>query len=266
MMKTFLLALAVVTTTALAEPPQHIDVQKLTGQAAIVDDVVVPLPSEIFQILDKIGKPNWPSVLRPGKASPTPDPERTALILGTVVAEGFVAVEAEDAGAVRDIGSSVRTLSKALGVERAVVKHANAIIDFANKKKWEDVRGELDKVLADVKGAMIEMNSEPRAQLVSLGGWLRGLEALTQVVQKNYDKNSAGLLHQPLLINHFERRISTMDKRVRENPLVEKMREGLVEIRPLMGTGDAEISEKTVKEIGAIAERLVSAIGTKPNN
>ena len=266
MKKIFFLALAVISSTALAEPPpQRIDVQKLTGQAAVVENVVVPLPSEIFQILDKLGKPNWTDVLRPGKASPSSEPEQTALILGTIVAEGFIAVEAENASAVRDIGNSVRNLSKALGVEKAVVKHANAIIEAADKKDWAQVRKELDGVLADVKTAMIEMNSEARSQLVSLGGWLRGTEALTQVVQRNYTKDGAGLLHQPVLVDHFNARINAMDKRMKTNPLVVKAQQGLMEIRPLMGTGDADISEKTVKEIGAIAERLVQAIGAKPN-
>lgn len=267
MKKTFFLALAVFTSTALAEPPpQHIDVQKFTGPTAVVENVVVPLPSEIFQILDKLGKkPNWSEVLRPVKASPSVDPEQTAFVLGTVVAEGFIAVEAENPSAVREIGNTVRNLSKALGVEKAVVKHANAIITAADKKDWMNVRRELDGVLADVKKAMSLMNSEARSQLVSLGGWLRGTEALTQVVQRNYTKDGAGLLHQPVLVDHFTTQINAMDKKMKSNPLVEKALEGLKEIRPLMGTGDADISEKTVKEIGAIAEKLVQAIGAKPN-
>ncbi len=265
MTKTFLLALAVATTTAVAEPPQRIDVQKLTDQAGVVENIIVPLPSEIFLILDKLGKPNWSDVLRMERASPSASPEQTALVLGTVIAEGFIAVEAENANAVRDIGNSVRNLSKALGVEKAVVKRANAIIEAANKKNWPQVRKELDGALDDVKDAMVLMNSEDQAQLVSLGGWLRGTEALTDVVQRDFSREGAGLLHQPLLVKHFEQRISGMSEKVKDSPLVQKVKAGLVEIRPLMGTGDADISEKTVKEIGAIAERLVGAINPKPN-
>jgi hypothetical protein len=182
-----------------------------------------------------------------------------------VIAEGFIAVEAEDAPAVRDIGNSVRNLSKALGVEKAVVKRANAIIESADKKNWPQVRRELDGALNDVKDAMLEMNSEPLSQLVSLGGWLRGTEALTQVVQADYKAAGSGLLHQPVMVEHFERRLSKMEDRVKESPLVAKVRAGLKEVRPLMGTGNADISEKTVKEIGAIAEGLVGAIYAKPN-
>ena len=32
-----------------------------------MDQVVVPVPSEVFAVLDKLGKPSWPEVLRPQK-------------------------------------------------------------------------------------------------------------------------------------------------------------------------------------------------------
>jgi hypothetical protein len=266
-----LLALAVLSSTALAEQPQRteaparIDVQQLTKQAAVMDNVVVPLPSEIFQILDKLGRPVWSDVLRPVKARPTGESEQIALLLGTVIAEGFIAVEAENAADVKNIGNSVRNLAKAMGVEKAVIKRANAIIEAADKKAWPQVRKELDGALSDVKVAMAELKSEPLSQLVSLGGWLRGTEALTQVVMRDYTKDRAGLLHQPVLVDSFDQRINGMDKRMKDNPLVAKIRAALAEIRPLMGTDDSNISEKTVKEIGALTERVVQAINAKAN-
>jgi hypothetical protein len=194
------------------------------------------------------------------------DKEQTALVLGTVIAEGFIAVEAENVPEVKNIGNPVRNLAKALGVEKAVIRRANAIIEAADKKDWATVRQQLDGALSDVKGAMSELNSEDLSQLVSLGGWLRGTEALTQVVQRTYSKDGAGLLHQPVLVQHFERSIEKMDDRMKNQPLVAKVRKGLTEIRPLMGTSDANISEKTVKEIGGVAEDLVKAINSRTKN
>src|SRR5688572_14884250 len=102
MKKTLFLAFAAVASTALAEqpqrtePPARIDVQQITKQAGVVDNVVVPIPSEIFQVLDKLGNPAWAAVLREVKARPSTEKEQTALLLGTVIAEGFIAVEAEN--------------------------------------------------------------------------------------------------------------------------------------------------------------------------
>lgn len=269
MKKALALVLTVTSSLAFAEPAAKIDVSKLPQQSRMIDDVVVPVPSEIFGVLDKLGpgKPNWAGVLREeqSKAKPTGDSSQIALLLGVVIAEGFIAVEAEDTKAVQDIGKAVLTLSKAIGVEKAVRERANAIIATAGKKDWTGVRRELDGALFKVKEAMLELKSEQLSQLVSLGGWLRGTEALTAVVAKSYSADGAELLHQPVLLDYFERRLAGMDKKIKTNPVVTKMQKGVIEIRPLVGVGSGtEISEKTVKEIGAIAEQLIKDINSKP--
>jgi hypothetical protein len=268
MKKALVLVLTVTTALAFAEPAAKIDVSKLPAAATMIDEVVVPVPSEIFGVLDKLGpRPNWAAVLRDSqsKAKPAGDSAQIALLLGVVIAEGFIAVEAEDTKEVQNIGKAVLTLSKAIGVEKAVRERATAIIATAGKKDWAGVRRELDGALAKVKEAMLELKSEQLSQLVSLGGWLRGTEALTAIVSKGYTNDGAELLHQPVLLDYFERRLAGMDKKIKANPVVTNVQKGILDIRPLVGVGSgAEISEKTVKEIGAIAEQLIKDINSKP--
>ncbi|MEK0446668.1 MAG: hypothetical protein RLZZ399_1989 [Verrucomicrobiota bacterium] len=255
-------ALAAPTTA----PAPRIDVSQFPKEAKLVDDVVVPVPSEVFAVLDKLGKPAWTEVLRPlkGVATPTGGREQISLMLGSIIAEGFIAVEAENTQEVKHIGNSVRSLAKAIGVEKALNRRANSIVEYADKHRWQEVRKELDMALFDVRQAMLELDSEPLAQLVSLGGWLRGTEALCQVVSKEYTRDGAELLHQPVLAEHFDRRISLMPPRSSEQPLVSKIQKGLREIRPMMGNGDGSaISEKTVREIGKRCSDLVALIQAK---
>jgi hypothetical protein len=191
-----------------------------------------------------------------------PDREQTALLLGTVIAEGFIAVEATNAEEVKRIGRSVQNLSKAIGVEKAAYPRSKAIIDAADKHDWKNVRHELDLALGDVKQAMTEMGDLALSHLVSLGGWVRGTEALTQVVEKEYKQDGADLLHQPALIDYFDHRIEEMKPASKSKPVVGEVRKALGEIRPLMGSG-GPISEKTVKQVGDIAEHVVKRIQTK---
>ena len=266
MKKATLLALAALASPVFAEPAAHIDVGNLPTQTKMMDKVVVPVPSEIFAVLDKLGKPNWTAVQHKmgAVAQPIGDQPQIALQLGTVIAEGFIAVEAEDANEVKQIGKSVLNLTKALGVEKKAQVRAKAITDAAEAKDWPAVRKQLDKALEDVREAMAELNSEALSQLVSLGGWLRGTEALTAVVEKNYTKDGAELLHQPILLDYFERRLADMKPKLKLNPVVIKVQKGVLEIRPLMGLPDgSDISEKSVKEINAITAGLTTAINTK---
>jgi hypothetical protein len=268
MKKTVFLALAFLTIPVLAQdPPQKIDVSKLPSQTRVVDDVIVPVPSEIFTVLDKLGKPNWVAVQRPikGVAQPMGAPAQQALYLGTVIAEGFIAVEANDAEEVKNIGRSVLNLSKALGVQKAVTKRANAIVNEADKNDWPRVRQELDGALNEVKAALNEIRSPDLAHLVALGGWVRGTEALCEVVTRDYSRDGADLLHQPVLVNHFTGKLAGLKPRMKKEALVTKSQTALTKIKPLIGNEEgAEIKKETVQSIGKISADLVKAIQTKP--
>jgi len=270
----FALALAALTPFADAQqadepqrkPAARIDVGQLPQQAKLIDDVVVPVPSEIFGVLDKLGKVHWNAVQRSSMANVKPIGEQAqiALELGTIIAEGFIAVEAEDTAEVKNIGNAVLVLARALSVEKQVKERAKAITDAADKKEWSTVRRELDKTLDSVREAMVALKSEQLSQLVSLGGWLRGTEALTKVVTDNYTKDGAELLHQPVLLDYFEKKLANMRPKIKSNSVVTKVQKGILEIRPLVGIEDGtQISEKTVKDIGKIAEELVKAINSK---
>ena len=254
-MKKFLrLPLIVVAVTACPllpvradSPPKKITLSDFP--AAAVEEVVVPVPSEIFAVLDKLGNPNWKSQLRDGKVQTPEDRARTALLLGNVIAEGFVAVEAEDAERVKELGRQVLTLAEAINVRKSVIARSKSITDKADQRDWRGVRAEFDGALQDVRGAMQELNDQDLSQLVSLGGWLRGTEVLTSIVQSGFSKDGAELLHQPELVNYFDRCIASMGARLRKNPLVANIREVLKKIGPMVNEGGDGITLDKVKSI-----------------
>ncbi len=250
----------------LSPPLQQLDMEKLPSQAKMIDRVVVPVPNEVFAVLDKLGKPRWAGLIHrdTSKAKPYGEAPQVAMMLGVIIAEGFIAVEAEDAEEVKELGRAILTFSNAIGVRKAVVRRANSVIEFADKKRWNRVRSELDGALADVRTAMIELDSEPLAHLVSLGGWLRGTEVLAQVVGMDFSQKGAELLYQPGLVQHFEGQMDGMKSRIRSNRVVAKARQGLTKIGPLIGDGDgSRISAKTVKEIAGLTGGLVALISNK---
>jgi hypothetical protein len=104
---------------------------------------------------------------------------------------------------------------------------------------------------------MNELRSEQLAQLVSLGGWLRGTEALTALVLQNYSNQAAELLRQPALLDHFDKQLAGMSDNIRTNPMIVRMREGIQKIRPLVASEDAQISQEKVKTISTVSEELL---------
>ena len=59
-----------------------------------------------------------------------------ALILGTLVADGYIAVEAQDSQGVKNIGKEIINLAKKLNVSQSVLGRGNSINDFAENNDW----------------------------------------------------------------------------------------------------------------------------------
>jgi hypothetical protein len=250
-------ALAGLTICAqAAQAPQRIDVKNLSKN---VEDVVVPLPNEVFGALNKLGPVNWKEFVRANKGSNFTERPRIALLLGTVIADGFIAVQAQDAPAVKDIGQRVLALAKGISVGNSITPHAKAIIEAADKARWESVRQELDRTQNSVQTAMNEVHDEKLSQLVSLGGWLRGTEVLTSVVNKRFSSEGAELLHQPDLLSHFQTQLQAMPEF--KMPIIKEIHDALIEVRPLID--GARISPEAVKKINEITTRLDYGIVTR---
>lgn len=241
----------------LAEPARKIDVKRLSRN---IDDVVVPLPNEIFGALNKIDSVNWKEFVRTNKGTNFTERPRIALLLGTVIADGFIAVQAEDAPSVKEIGQRVVSLAKGIGVGNSIVPHAKAITEAADKRNWPAVRQELDRTQNSVQQAMNEVHDEKLSQLVSLGGWLRGTQVLTSVVDRHFSENSAELLHQPDLLEYFQRKLATMPEF--NLPVISQIKSSLQEVKPLIES-DEPIPPGSVKRINEITSRLDGAIVTR---
>src|ERR1041384_5822812 len=241
-----------------AQAPKQIDVKQMSKK---VENVVVPLPNEIFGALNKLGSVNWREYVRTEKTTNFTERPRIALLLGTVIADGFIAVQAEDAPAVKEIGQRVLNLSKGIGVGNSITPHAKAITEAADKRKWENVRQELDRTQSSVQAAMNEVHDEKLSQLVSLGGWLRGTQVLTSVVNKHFSSDGAELLHQPDLLVHFQTQLQGMP--AFNLPIIKDIQGALGEVRPLVDVGPGKISSDSVRKINEITTKLDSGIVTK---
>ena len=241
-----------------ADAPKRVDIKQLSKK---IEDVVVPLPNEVFGALNKLGGVNWREYVRNEKGSNFTERPRIALLLGAVIADGFIAVQAEDAPTVKEIGQRVLALAKGIGVGNSITPHAKAITEAADKRNWVGVRQELDRTQNSVQQAMNEVHDEKLSQLVSLGGWLRGTEILTAVVNKRYSQDGAELLHQPDLVAYFESRLQAMPEF--NLKLLQDIHGALLEVQPLVDVGEAHISAASVKKINDITTRVGEAITKK---
>lgn len=243
-----------------SSPPASLNLADFPADS--VEDVVVPVPSEIFSVLDKLGNPNWKAQLRVKKTRTPEERSQIALLLGSVIAEGFVAVEAEDAERVKDLGRDVLSLAEAVNVRKSVIARSKSIIQKADARDWRGVRSEFDGARNDVQAAMDEMNDRNLAQLVSIGGWLRGTDVLTAIVDTNYTSDGAELLHQPELVHYFKRCVKSMSPRLRKNNLVLSIDKVLDQITPIIEEKNHVITREKIQKIHSLTSEIVLLINT----
>ncbi len=81
---------------------------------------------------------------------------------------------------------------------------------------------------------MTAMRDQKMAHLISLGGWLRGLEICAGAVESNYTTDRAAVLWQRDLINYFAEELKTLPPTIAHKPLFEKVRAGVETIRDLL--------------------------------
>ena len=231
-----------------------------------MEGVLVPVPKEVFHSLDEFRSANWRAVQLPEVVhwKSHGDQVQIALLLGVAVAEGFIAMEAEDSTEIKNIGHTVLMLARGLGVEGRALRHSRSIIEDADQNKWAAARKEWDLVLSDLEKGMIEVKSEHLSQFVSLGGWLRGTEALCTLVLQNYSPERAELIRQPAVLDYLEKQVLGMSRKTRSRPIVAKMLEGIRSIRALIQNENGPLTEKTIREIDRICEELVRLSSRRP--
>ncbi|WP_395744702.1 hypothetical protein [Prosthecobacter sp.] len=258
-----LLALSLPLTAAPKGTKGVEEFDPLAFPGKVVDDVVVPVPSEVFSVLDKLGEPNWRAELRKQDIPITSDRTKLSLLFGYTVAEGFVAVQAEDKEAVKDIGHDVISLAKSLGLSKSVLPHAQAILDAADKGNWSAIRKEFDQTQKTVKDTMEQMKDTDLSQCVSLGGWLRGTASVTSVVKKSFSADRAELLNQPMLVEHFVSSINKMPAGTRNHDVVKSIQKGLGSVLQQMEGAVDGFSKDAVSDIGKTCDGLLAEILAK---
>lgn len=235
--------------------PERIDLSNFPGE--FVDQVVVPIPAEIFAVLDKLDEPEWSKGVEIPE-NPGDKGERAilALTFGSLVGEGFIAVQAENAEDIEEIGKKVLALSQALGLANAVQPHSLAIIEASGKRDWESVRDELDSTQQTVRDTMDKLRDQELSELVSLGGWLRGTNVVTAFIRESFREDKAELLNQPGLLTHFREMLGKMKDPSKETSQIRAISTGLARMEAII-TGDEVISEEDIRELNEISRAML---------
>jgi len=232
--------------------------------AARTDDLSIPMPGEFLASLNKVGKIDWTKMFRPPIATNYTSRAQMALNLGGLIADGYIAIEAEDAPQVKNIGKDVLALSKTLGVSKDVIERGGSITQFADQKQWDQLKEELEATQNEVKSGMADRKDADLVTLVTVGGWLRATEVMSGYIAKNYSEAGAKLLRQPGIVAFLIKRLDALGAKVQEDPTVAAVRKKMGDLEKFIAFPlDKAPAAAEVAELHSITAAVVKEITKK---
>jgi hypothetical protein len=230
------------------------------------DTITIPTPGELFAALSKPGKPNWAAQYREPIPTSYRNRAQIALNLGGLIADGFIAVEAQDSQQVKNMGTDIIKLAKALGVSENVLSRGKSINEFADNNEWPTLQEELEATQNEVKSSMQSNRDEDFVILVSLGGWIRGTQVVCGLLMKEYNEAGAKTLRQPALVSFIQKKVGDISPELQDEPLVKNVREQLSEIQKLVTfSGGGTPTAEDVSNLNNAVTKLMQEIQSKPD-
>ena len=251
-----------VTVTFAVEPAKLPPEQM--AKAIRTDALTIPTPGELFAALEKPNKPDWAGQYRGPIPMTYRNRAQIALNLGGLIADGFIAVEAQDSQQVKNIGTDIIKLAKALGVSENVLSRGNSINEFAENSEWDSLQEELEATQNEVKSSMQSHSDQDLVILVSLGGWIRGTQVVSGSVLKNYDERSARVLRQPAVVNFIHSKVNDISPELLVQPLVKEVGDQLGAIEKLVAFSPSRApTADEIKKLNSAVTKLMESIQSK---
>jgi hypothetical protein len=228
-----------------------------------VNQYTTPSIEQLFNTLDSLKPIPTQQLTRPPRALRLDNRVKYALSFGVLIGDGFLAVEGEQVKAIEPLGRELLRRAKGLGVQQRVTRHSKQLLDLAKNLDWSGLRKELIVTQKDVETAMLDLRDEEMVHLLSLGGWIRGLEIGAASVAVDFSPERAAKLRQLDLLDYYLQRLDTLSTPLKSTPVISQIVSGLKEVRQKFADNSA-VSEPDVLSIQTTARNLVALIEGGP--
>jgi hypothetical protein len=224
-----------------------------------VNQYTTPSIEHLFDTLDSLKPIPIQELTRPPRALRLDNRVKFALSFGVLIGDGFLAVEGEETKAIEPLGRELLRRAKGLGVQQRVSRHTKQLLDLAKQSDWKGLRKELIVTQKDVETAMLDLRDEEMVHLLSLGGWIRGLEIGAASVAADFTPERVSKLRQLDLLDYYLERLDTLPAPLKSTPLISQIVSGLKEVRQKLAD-TATVSQEDVSNVQTTAHNLIALI------
>jgi hypothetical protein len=159
--------------------------------------------------------------------------ERTdlAIELGFLIAEGFLMVQAGELDKLGGLAGDLTRYGKALGVGDRVNRRAASLLDIAKNKNVPQLMKELAAMQVHVEAELVTLKDSDLAHLITLGGWIRGLEVCVAAMDRQFSQERARKVMREEIVDYYAKAVAGMGPQISQRPKFIEMRDILARLR-----------------------------------
>lgn len=245
----------------LAPVPEDLLEDEVFRQEVGINAFTAPSIRKIFTQLADMGPIPYEKVKREVPSLPGTDRLGVALSLGTIIADGFLAVQCERYGEMEGLGKAVLDHAELLGTGRHIKPHSKSLLEHASLQQGEKLKEDLAKTQRDVEREMADLRDVDIAHLVSLGGWTRAFQVGCASVGAAFSSDHARVVARVDIVRYYQAQLEGLHPNLQERPQVIAIRKGLAELAEKMDIPEErEIKPEELEAWGKIAASMIEAI------
>lgn len=226
-----------------------------------VNEYTTPSIRKIFGQLDKLGALPYEKLRRELPKGTPSDRSLVSLSLGVLIGDGFLSAQSEKVGDLENIGRAVLRHAKVLAAGARVTEHAKSILENSALGDWKTLREDLSATQKDVEAEMVLLRDMEMAHLISMGGWLRGLEIASSAALDPYTPERAAVLARRDLAEYFSATLADIDPSLKKLSHIKALHTGINEIRELLDVPEGKALDRDqVQKVAAKSAALVKLI------
>jgi hypothetical protein len=223
-----------------------------------VNELTTPLVGKVFTDLELFQPPPLGMVRSFDLKRSYPDRFQTAIQFGALVANGFVSTIARQKQLVLDTGRALIREANTLSAGQRLTARSRSLFELSESNDWQGLREELNATQEDVEESMLSLKDGELADLISLGGWLRGFQLASHVTADHYTEAKAAALIRPALLDYFIARMDCLSSSMKNRPAVITISANLKAIRALAAAGHPP-TQGEVDRMRDLADEAMSA-------
>ena len=184
-----------------------------------------------------------------------------SMALGVKIADGIVAIKAQNAEKLNRSADQLEALGKKLGATDDDLKRARQVRDLANRGEWLMVFLELGFLQADIMQKLSAPENRDDRTLVIASGWLQGSRYASALIEQNYTPELSNILREPLLAGELNKQVSALGGKAADSVKVQAISKAMAEAYPIVNIPlDGSISKEDVAKLKSIGDTAVGTV------